>query len=444
MNGKSSLCLDKTLLYTGIEVVDSMEDLTIKSAYIKQKPKYGRKQLAPMAAIPIDENQPPFVIDDQLRRWRGTVVATATDEIIQQGGVYPYEYTVEEQKEMVRKMEDLDHVFGDMTVEKLYEGTVIRVFYFKGWHVSTHNKINAGASKWGSTRSFKELFESGLKHDYGMSLHDLFETLNVKFCYTFMLMADADTRFACQIHDGKRVYLLGSSDPSIDQWNKVDFIPKILEKFDSLEDVFNHVNNMQQPFEYQGLLLIHKEGSQYSIKSDKYIEMFNVRNNVPSIPFRYLQLKCQHDEKSADILMGLFPQHNATIESHKKYINVLVETIHKEYVEYIKRRAQKCTNTPPIDQKLYLFIKNKLAKLHHKNVTLEKILNMLWFEEPSNLNHMIQTMKMTSTPPKSPRPATPQNPITVVDQSHLLRAPKKKICYKQPLAIDIRYRRTLF
>jgi hypothetical protein len=366
--------------------------LTIQCATIQSlfESSSARKEQA-------EEHQFSAGNEDKLRRLRGTIIDNKTNQIVHAGSFFPYEFTEGEQQKCKEKMTELNHKLEDMNIEYSYEGTIIRIFYFKQWYISTHRKLDSGRSKWGSSRSFRCLFEEGLKESYNLTLKDLFLRLNLRCQYTFMIMADENTRFVCiPNHHPKKVYFVGSNDPTEKEYLRIDRLPRPALCCATLDDVFGFVKNMTYPFSRQGLLLVHNQGSQYRIISDEYANLFQVRNNEQSIPYRYLQLKSQNNHEMIVSLKKLFPQYIPTFESHEKYIVKLVDVI---YHEYNKRKQRSLlpidlTTVQQIDQRLYLFIKNNLltTKLE-QNITTNRILQLLWLEEPSNLNHMIRMIK---------------------------------------------------
>jgi hypothetical protein len=357
-----------------IETVDFDQDLTIQYATI--------------------QNLLDSAEEDELRRVRGVITNKTTGEIVHPGSFFPYEFTDKEQCE--KKMNELNHKLEDMTVQYSYEGTIIRIFYYKRWYICTHRKLDSGKSKWGSNESFKFLFEKGLKESYDIALQDLINKLNLRCQYTFMIMANENTRFVCvPNHFPKKVYFVASNDT--DLMLNIDLLPKPEETFETLDSVFDYAKSMTYPFTHQGLLLIHQNGSQYRIVSAEYACLFQVRNNEQSIPYRYLQLKSQNDHTSIDLLKKLFPEYTKTFDSYDSYVQKLANIIYDEY-NLRKQRSKlpaNLTTVQQIDQKLYLFIKNNLLGLghHSDSITYNKISELLWLEEPSNLNHMIRMVK---------------------------------------------------
>jgi len=456
VNGLRNLGLAPSLstISSYIESVDSNQDLTIQCATIQSlfecsSPSKNQQEKIQFSG----QSQPEMVqFEDELRRRRGTIIDNKTNQVVQEGSFFPYEFTEGEREECGEKMEKLNHKLGDMDVQYSYEGTIIRIFYYKQWYISTHRKLDSGRSKWGSNNSFKFLFEEGLKESYNMSLKDLFTQLNLRCQYTFMIMADENTRFVCTPSHPKKVYFVGSNDPNIVHL-KVDNLPKPTNNFGSMDDIFSFVQGMNYPFVHQGLLLVHKSGSQYRIISNEYSRLYKVRNNEQSIPFRYLQIKGQNDQESIDLLKKLFPQYISIFESHENCIGKLVDIIYNEYNKRKQRSLlpSDLTTMQQIDQKLYLFIKNRLLGQKGTIVTPEHILKLLWLEEPSNLNHMIrmvrynqhkeeQEQKLIVNFEKVDLNQTPNNPVPTVG----ICAPKKKKVKYTSVPIEFSCRKKLF
>ncbi len=49
---------------------------------------------------------------------------------------------------------------NDWTITEAIEGTLIRIFYFNDkWIITTHRKLDAFKSKWGSEKSFGDILK---------------------------------------------------------------------------------------------------------------------------------------------------------------------------------------------------------------------------------------------------------------------------------------------
>lgn len=429
-----------------IEIVDSNEDLTIQCATIQSifesssSPSKNNEEKIKFSANDSNNNH---LFEDELRRYRGTIIENKTNKIVKEGSFFPYEFTTSEKEKCIEKMENLNHKLEDMKIEYSYEGTIIRIFYYKKWYISTHRKLNAERSKWGSQTSFKFLFEEGLKKDYNLTIKDLLLKLNLRCSYTFIIMANSNTRFVCIPNHSKHVYFINSNDEDFNHTTEINRLLKPQVTVNTIDNIFSIVNGLSH-LDYQGLLLIHKNGSQYRIISDKYARLFKVRNNEQSIPYRYLQLKNQNDHESIQLLKTLFPEYINTFESYDKLVLKLADIIYNEYNKRKERSLlpNDLTTVQHIDQKLYLFIKNKLLSIQNNIlITPEKILELLWSEEPSNLNHMIRMVRYNQQ--KEERKLIINLEKVTLD-SPPINAPKKKKIKYTKVPIEFSCRKKLF
>lgn len=419
-----------------VDIVDSTPELslqcaTIQNVYESGSPKPDLKKPTE-SQLAID-----LLTEDEVRRIRGTVIDNRTKRVVHPGGFFPYEFTEIDREKFDQKTTELHQNFNDMTVGYSFEGTIIRIFYHNKWYVSTHRKLDANRSKWGSDKSFKILFESGLQDSYGLTLQQLINRLNLRCHYTFMVMADANTRFVCEVGDGKKVYLVGTNDPAPSV--NIDPLPVPNVKFETVDCVFNYVKEMTYPFAYQGLLLVHRSGSQYRVINSEYGKLFQVRNNEQSIPFRYLQLKTENASETIDNLKKLFPTYIPIFEQQDGYVDQLADFIHVEYT----KRKQNNPNNPigPIDQHIYLFIKNRL--MQHQNVTQNQIKEILWSEKPSHLNKMVRLIKYQNKKEQT-KLVVEFDKIDLSPKTVVLNAPKKKKVKYIQIPVSLTCRKQLF
>ena len=83
-------------------------------------------------------------------------VVKSNDTLVSKSFGYIDEYTVDgenvsELLENNKKILDNIRSFHQSKIYKMYEGTVVRMFFWKHkWFLSTHKKLNAFDSKWGN------------------------------------------------------------------------------------------------------------------------------------------------------------------------------------------------------------------------------------------------------------------------------------------------------
>lgn len=96
--------------------------------------------------------------------------------------------------------------FSDSSVYPLLDGTLLRVWKHNGTiHISTHKKLNANKSHWGSSQTFTELFLKYTKNYF--NLEDLFDDSNIEnekvVCHNFLLV-DSDLLICSQVDLGEK------------------------------------------------------------------------------------------------------------------------------------------------------------------------------------------------------------------------------------------------
>ncbi len=106
---------------------------------------------------------------------------------------------------------------NDWTITEAIEGTLIRIFYFNDkWIITTHRKLDAFKSKWGSEKSFGDIFkeavmiktqDSQINDDVDVNTLCQKLGLNKHRQYTFLITATDKTRFVCPSTPIPIVYL---------------------------------------------------------------------------------------------------------------------------------------------------------------------------------------------------------------------------------------------
>jgi len=294
---------------------------------------------------------------------RGVVLHN--DSVIFKGFGYIPEYTVH----------DLDHVklaYPDVSNYVFYEsieGTLLRVFYaLDRWHISTHKKLNAYKSKWGSNVSFGEQFEKCLPD----SVTAFLETLDKTNQYLFVVHSTCENRIVCKtpstpymLHVG--TFVKGVFTANID----VGIARPQMIKFNTYEDVFCHVEHLNH-LKKQGLIM-YTGTEQVKLLNTRYKKLMKIRNNEPNLTFRYFQLR--NDPELKQQFVTLFPERQNEINLvEKKLLQISVE-IYKTYVkryvykEYIPTTPTKhyllkqCHAWHTVDRKNNIISLNKVSQI---------------------------------------------------------------------------------
>jgi hypothetical protein len=153
--------------------------------------------------------------EDFLRRVRGLIIKE-NKVLIESFGYTPTavvsEIIPDEKDNFIFTDTDLHtHIIHKDSLEKnpiypLLDGTLIRVWkYKKNIHISTHKKLDAFKSHWGSSETFVELFNKYTCNYF--NLEELFDDTNVEndiaVCHNFLLV-DKDLLICSQIDMGEK------------------------------------------------------------------------------------------------------------------------------------------------------------------------------------------------------------------------------------------------
>lgn len=319
------------------------------------------------------------------------------DELILKGFPYTYEYTTDNYNN--------ENEFLNYRCFKSYEGTLLRVFFYNKWYITTHRKLNAFKSKWCGNKSYGELFENALKYEYfnnkifqeKVGINDSWEDnilpkflniLDKEKQYMFLILNDKLNRIVCDASE--RVLHVGTFLKDKTLSLDIDcYIPHTEElKFDTLNNMLEYVEKIDIT-KNQGLILFSSDNYQYKIYNKRYFELLNVRSNVPSIKFRYLQLFNDHEKRS--LLEKLYPDN---IESFKEYDKILREMAKILYDEYIKRYIHKKYEI--VSKEMHKILKDchKDYIFSKQRMNLIKVEQVLSKQNAIILNHLIKNYKL--------------------------------------------------
>ena len=228
------------------------------------------------------------------------------------------------------------------------EGTLLRVFFHQKWYLSTHRKLDAFKSRWGSNQSFGEIFLSCLN----CSFEDLTSSLIQHHVYFFLIRNTKDTRIICQPPEQPTVYHIGTllnnetfdiSDSSLE---KFGFKKQEQLTVSNKDDVYNYVKDCD-PFKTQGMIAFLKDGSgkHFKVVNTNYQNYLYVRNNEPDLNFRFLQLLRDQTNDIFKTFLQLYPQYKSKIEYFKtssmKLAKYLQNMYFKKFVKKEKIVFQK-------------------------------------------------------------------------------------------------------
>lgn len=252
---------------------------------------------------------------DEVRSCRGIVV-DSDDNIVAHGLGYTQDYSASdpEAREVLNTLELDSFRFFESK-----EGAMIRVFKYNGkMYVTTHNKLNAEQSSWGSGYSFGNLFYKGLanqfkgkKTEHGKDLDYLDKICDMDTKqYLFVVSNNKDNRLVCDAPENTQLFHIGTySEPGVLNYDDypVKHIPMSKElDFKSVDDVLNHAENKINWRQSPGIVVVPRSGRgrQFRILNPTYMNKLNLRANRADLSFRYLELR---KTSLVDELRELFP-----------------------------------------------------------------------------------------------------------------------------------------
>jgi hypothetical protein len=335
--------------------------------------------------------------NELLQQCRGVVFDK--EKLVMQAFPYTIEYTV---KDSVLLKSSLDPIFKDCRFYDSHEGALIRMFnYNNKWFVSTHRKLNAFNSKWGSKESFGSSFNNALEYEYSHnsdlqkaipsgdeSIMERFQsTLDTSKQYMFLVRHCAEHRIVCNYPENPTMYHVGTFVKRKLVMTECCNIPHPKEyTFSNQDELNDHVSNIDIR-DLQGIICFSPNNKQIKVVNDTYQDFFLARGNEPSIKFRYLQIRL--DYRLNDMLHKLYPHMISTFNDIENNIYDISKNI---YTSYVQRFIKKQFVTVPTEE--FAVIK-ECHKWHQMNritnrINIEKVYNVMNQQSPTRINHMIR------------------------------------------------------
>lgn len=332
-----------------------------------------------------------------IKQCRGLVFHN--DTLVMRAFPYADEFSHTETKVLEERLRS----FGQWSFYNSYEGALLRLFFFSGkWFLSTHRKLNAFRSKWASKDSFGTLFKKALEHETeinpefrsflkeGDNILDRFQaSLDKNKQYMFLVRNTSENRIVCQPpgHNESFLFHVGTFINSELSMTENIHIPRPTKlTFLNIDQLLDYIENKVDPGKTQGILCFGPNNTQIKILHAKYAEMYRVRGNVPSINFRYLEVRM--DENLRNKLYELYPEYADTFDEMENKLYTVAKTIHESYrSRFIKK------NVVVVEPEEYRVMKAchewHVADRATNFVTLNKVIEELNKQLPSKLNHMI-------------------------------------------------------
>ena len=248
------------------------------------------------------------------------------------------EYTMSE-ADTLKWIQDIPY----LTFYPSYEGSLIRVFYdtsSQKWYTSTHRKLDAFRSRWGSKISFGEIFEKALSNQ-NITISSLYETLNKDHVYLFFIRTIAETRLVSNaaptetvVHVGTLVngqhFTVEAHTTPVKRATPLSFSSTRDGSFENtLKEIYEFVTNARSE-EMQGVIAFYPDGHNFKIINETYSFLSQIRGNEASVMFRYLQIRS--NAAHVQVFYKLYPEHVGKFIMYENSIFRIAKMIHSSYV----------------------------------------------------------------------------------------------------------------
>jgi hypothetical protein len=352
-----------------------------------------------------EEENDQSLINGLAGKCRGIIFDTKTGALVSQAFGYTPMYVASEDKEegplLPNDLKEFIRDNFDLCSFKLsLEGTLVRVLNHSGkWYVTTHRKLSADKSMWGTNVPFGDQFREGLSqifNDEPDKTYDrLFSHLDPKKQYLYFIQASINNRIVVSMNPKHKVWHVATFENGVEVLDNNNPIPSQTQIAIPSP---NHLNEFVKMFSYmmeqhlcaQGLICFLPNGTQVKLVDPLYYHFFKLRGNEPSIMFRYLQLRGTENQNE---FMMMYPNKAAEFG---KYEGILTATASIIYNAYLQRYVYKnYTQVPPEEFQILKQVHGIYCQQQGTRtpVSLELVTNCMNNSDPTLLNKIIRRYK---------------------------------------------------
>ena len=225
------------------------------------------------------------------------------------------------------------------------------------------------------------------------ALHDCsldFESLNKKYCYSFVLQHPAN-RIVIPIINSSiylvAVYEIENNKLTNNKTIKIikDYVvpkgvkrPQIYADFTCYNDLIDKYASMNTPYDIMGVIIHNTEnGQRCKIRNPNYETVHHLRGIQPKLLYQYLAIRKQ--DRLNEYLLH-FPQHKKMFLEFRDQLYLFTQTLYQNYIAcYIKKEKQLKDYPPQFKTHMY--------HLHKKYIN-----ELLDIKSYINMNVVIQYM----------------------------------------------------
>lgn len=287
-----------------------------------------------------------------------------------------------------------------------YEGSLIRIFYFKNkWYVSTHRKLNAFKTKWSYKQTFGDIFYQALYEEFKKNMEFLpnlerdetkenvfnafFDALDKDKAHMFLIRSMGENRLVCREPDLPTLYFVGSFLKKTLGWeNPLNITTPEELTFSTHSDLIEKVKSLDF-LDTQGVIAFCSDNKQIKVMHPTYFRRFELRGNQPSIKFRYLEIR--KNEKSIEEYTEMYPEYKPSFDIYENYITLSCNRILNAFTKrYIEDKYVIIPQKEYFVMDIYKDFVRRNGGLKNREDNILDIKNLLDNQSPPTINHIIK------------------------------------------------------
>ena len=194
--------------------------------------------------------------EDLIKKTRGLIFHN--EELICSNYPFTDEFCLDEKGKLIHK--EIPVMKQNTQYFEYLDGTLLRLYYFgEEWLLSTNRKLSAHDSRWGTRKSFGELFENVLLKIYNISFEDFTKNTKPKEQYMFLLVHQHN-------YD---LYHIGTMVGTEYIQNKSTMIKDLKNfHFTTFDDVIKYI--LENQTKVNGIIACNNDGSQWKLTHSHY------------------------------------------------------------------------------------------------------------------------------------------------------------------------------
>jgi len=345
----------------------------------------------------------------EIKKCRGVVFDG--ENIVMNGFSFTEEYSI---NELSTTISDTFSSIGKGCINKgvamcqvyeAHEGTLIRMFNFKGvWFTSTNRKLNAFKSSCGSNESYGCMFKAALKYQINVNdalkksipetngnFYDAFQkNLDPSNQYMFLVRNTNDNRLVSKAPDNPTMFHVGTFvNGELDMDIDINVYKPRRIDLKTIDEIHNYVNSIH-PSDSSGVIVFCPNNIQFKISSIDHLDMIKVRGEQSSVKFRYLQVRMSKQYNNS--LRMMYPSEVNEFDFYEQILHDISRKIHTAYMDRFIHK--KFISIPKDDYSIIRTAHGWFLEDRGNHVVTYDVIRCIINERPpSSLNRMIKKYK---------------------------------------------------